>query len=184
MGEYFLPFCLFVALIMFLVIYVDHYLVHERGRPLQEADALSDRLMPYFPIAVRIGVSAFFVMAASYSGFILTLELKTEQSLIAGMHLAIAGLVLIPQTAFLAGFGMVALYGYAVTEFGIYHLLDYPIFLGAAANVIMLSLYGEQRSTTALNVMRWFTGVTSRWAGIEKFAFPEWSFGLLRRSLS
>lgn len=178
-GEYFLIFCLFTGPIMFAVVYADRYLAQSQSWLSRHAGTWTDRTQAYFSTSIRLGVSAFFVAAASYGGFVLTPELKTQASWVPVVHLAIAGLVLLPRTAFLAGFGMVALYAHAVAEFGVYHLLDYPIFLGVAAYVIIVSLFGEKSAMTAHNVMRCCTGITLLWAGIEKFAFPEWSFVLL-----
>ncbi|MGI9510967.1 MAG: DoxX family membrane protein [Geminicoccaceae bacterium] len=178
-GEYFLLFCLAVAPIMFATSYIDQYLVREQEWPSRVADRLTDWTQAYFPMAMRVGVSAFFVSAALYGGFILTPELKTESSFVLAMHVVIAALALHPRTACLAGFGIATLYVYAVEQFGWYHLLDYPIFLGVGAYLMINSLFGEERALVALNTMRWCTGVTLLWAGIEKFAFPEWSFGLL-----
>jgi len=178
-GEYFFLFCLFVGPLMFAVTYADHELVRRRSWLFQRASSLTDQVHAYFPVAMRFGVSAFFVAAASYGGFLLTPELKTEQSWVPVVHLAIAAVVLLPRTAFLAGFGIAGLYAYAVSQFGVYHLLDYPIFLGVAAFLVVHSLFGEEWSMTAQNIMRWCTGITLLWAGIEKFAYPEWSFVLL-----
>jgi hypothetical protein len=178
-GEYFLPLCLFVGPVMFAASYADHYMIRGQTWLHRRAGALTDHVQPYFPVALRFGVSAFFVAAAAYGGFILTPELKTEESWVPAMHLIIAGLALLPRTAFLAGFGIAALYAHAVAEFGLYHLLDYPIFLGVAAYLVINSLLGENYANVANNILRWCTGITLLWAGIEKFAFPEWSFGLL-----
>lgn len=178
-GEYFPIFCLVVGPIMFTTVYIDHELVRRRSWLVESTGNLTDQVQPYFPTAIRFGVSAFFVAAASYGGFLLTPELKTEAGWVPLAHLSIALLVLHPRTAFLAGFGMAALYAHAVALFGLYHLLDYPIFLGVAAYIVIVSLFGEGTADIAQSVMRWCTGITLLWAGIEKFAFPEWSFALL-----
>ncbi len=178
-GEYFLFFCLAVAPAMFAISYIDNYWVRERYWPCRLLDALTDRTQPYFSLVLRLGVSAFFIAAASYGGFMLTPELKAQDDWVFVMHLTIAGLALLQRTAFVAGLGMIMLYAYAVAKFGMYHLLDYPIFVGVAAYLMIVSLLGEERSGLAHNTMRLCTGVTLLWAGIEKFAYPEWSFGLL-----
>lgn len=178
-SEYFLPFLLAVGPIMFAVTYVDRHLVYGRSWLARTTSDLTDTVQPYFSTCLRFGACAFFIAAASYGGFILTPELKTDASWVTVLHLAIAVSVLLPSTAFLGGIGMVVLYVYAISTFGLYHLLDYPIFLGVAAYLIIVSLFGEGRAITALNVLRWCTGITLMWAGIEKFAYPEWSYGLL-----
>lgn len=178
-GDYFIFLSVFVGIVMLTVIYVDRHLVFERSWLSRNLGKITDKVQPYFPVCLRLGVSAFFVAAASYGGFILTPELKTASSWVPTLHLVIAALVLVPGTAFLAGFGIIALYVHAIGQFGIYHMLDYPIFLGVAAYLIIISLFGRDQAMTAHHVMRWCTGITLLWAGIEKFAYPEWSFDLL-----
>lgn len=178
-GEYFLLSCVLVGPVMFAVAYADRHPVCRQSWLAQHASTLTDRAQPYFPTTLRLGVSAFFTAAAAYGGFLLTPELKTEDGWVFAAHVAIAGFALLPRTAFLAGFGMIALYVHAIDDFGLYHLLDYPIFLGVAVYMILVSYFGEEQAMVAQNVMRWCTGITLMWAGIEKFAFPEWSFGLL-----
>lgn len=180
-GEYFLGFCLFVGIVMFATAFTDRRLVYARSWPSRVADALTDIVQPHVPLVLRLGVCIFFVVAASYGGFILTPELATHNSQVFVVQVAIAVLVLLPRTAFLAGCGIVGLYAYAIAEFGVYHLLDYPIFLGVAAFLIMDSLYGREMFASAHNTLRLCTGVTLLWAAIEKFAFPEWSFVLLEK---
>ncbi len=179
-GEYFLFFCLFVVPIMFAVAYIDNYLLGKRHLwPFRFLDELTDQAQPYFPMTLRLGVSAFFIAAASYGGFMLTPELKAHDNWVFAMHLAIAACALTHRTAFVAGLGIVLLYAYAVADFGLYHLLDYPIFLGVAIYLMIVSLFGLEAAGVAHDTLRLCTGVTLLWAGIEKFAFPEWSFGLL-----
>ena len=121
-----------------------------------------------------------FLYSGLNGGMILTPELKTDAQWIRWLQLGIALLVLIPRTAFLAGIGIIFLYGYAMAMYGIFHLLDYPIFLGVALYLIIDSLYGEGRRELAHSLLRVMTAVTLLWAGIEKFAYPEWSFQLIQ----
>jgi uncharacterized membrane protein YphA (DoxX/SURF4 family) len=129
-------------------------------------------------------VSAFFVSAATYGiavdeKFILTPELATPYYWISLLQLLIAMLALSSVSSHLAGIGMIGLYAYSIFEYGVYHLLDYPIFVGVALYLIIDSLHGRQRIDSALTIARVGTGITLLWASIEKFAFPEWSFALL-----
>jgi uncharacterized membrane protein YphA (DoxX/SURF4 family) len=68
-----------------------------------------------------------------------------------------------------------------VAKYGLFHMLDYPIFLGIATYIFLWSVYGERKAVLADAILRSFTAVTLLWGGIEKWAYPEWSFGLLER---
>jgi hypothetical protein len=66
-----------------------------------------------------------------------------------------------------------------VWNYGIFHLADYPVFLGVG---VYLALAGLQRNfygIRPLDLVRWSAGITLMWASIEKWAYPEWSFPLL-----
>lgn len=182
-SDYFRSFCLFVAPLMFLVAYLDRYLARNGGRFHDTLQAASDRLTPYFPATLRLGVSAFFAVVFVYSwtagSVILTPDLRTDAPWVRWLQLALAVFALSPRTAFLTGGGIAILYAYAVSVYGGFHMLDYPIFLGVAAYLILHSLYGARHARLAHNIMRIATGVTLLWASVEKWAYPEWSFMLL-----
>jgi uncharacterized membrane protein YphA (DoxX/SURF4 family) len=132
---------------------------------------------------LRLGVSGFFASVFAYGclndWMILTPELHTQTTWVCWVQLAVALFALTRRTAVLAGAGIVLLYGYGVAAYGLFHMLDYPIFLGVAAHLIIDSLYGPEKQGPAIAIMRISAGVTLLWASIEKFAFPEWSFVLL-----
>lgn len=137
-GEYFLAFCLFVAPIVFAVTVIDQSMVVRRCPLYRHSIQLADRVQPSVPMALRLATCIFFLTAATAGAisdqvFILTPELETRHALVAVIQLAIALLALRSHTAYLSGLGIVVLYVIAVTEFGIYYILDYPIFVGVAA---------------------------------------------------
>ena len=184
-SYYFVRFCLAIAPLMFAVALIDRYLTRRECYLHKRASLLSDRLSPYFPQLVRAGVSSFFASVFAYGclgkTMILTPELQTHSEWICWLQLAIAALVLIPRTVAGAALGIVFLYGFGIAEYGLFHMLDYPIFLGVAGYLYLDATYGERRRALAHGVMRVCTGATLLWASIEKFAFPEWSFMLMRQ---
>lgn len=182
-DDVFIVFCALLAPTIFAIAWLDRYLVQ---RKLFTAGTLMhlDLSSPFVSIAIRVGVCLFFAGAAVYgfvSGdqFILTPELKTNSSAVLVTQIFIAFVVLFTQAAFLAGIGIMALYVYALSQFGFYHLLDYPIFIGVAIYLVIDSLFGEQHASASLCTLRLCTGFTLLWASIEKFAYPQWSFVLL-----
>jgi hypothetical protein len=178
-GEYFLVFCALVLPLMFAVAYVDRSLAWKQSWPHRRAEALTAIVARYFPALLRIGVSLFFVSLVMFGGIILTPELKTGDAWVRWVQLAIGLLVLSTRTQSIAGVGIVMLYGHAVNAYGMFHMLDYPIFLGVAAYLVLDSIYRVTRPALAFNVLRITTGVTLLWASVEKWAFPEWSYAIL-----
>lgn len=182
-GYYFLRFGLLLFPLIFAVALVDRYLTRRECVLHRRATTVTRHLSPYFPVALRFGVSAFFTTVFVYgwlgNAMILTPELHTHRAWIYWLQLAIAVFALSRVSAPFAGLGIVVLYGCGIAEYGVYHMLDYPIFLGVAAYLIVASSYGQSRRDLAEGVMRVAAGITLLWASIEKFAFPEWSFILL-----
>jgi hypothetical protein len=94
------------------------------------------------------------------------------------LQLAIAAGMLSRRTLPLSALGIGLLFGTAAWTYGLFHLMDYPIFLGVAAYLALTGLQRNLFGLRPLDVMRWATAITLMWASIEKWAYPEWSFPL------
>ena len=179
-GVYFKTFSLAMIAVMFATAYIDALLTeraHTLNRLVQQITVF---FQPNAFLLIRTGVF-FFLLAVSYLGnVLLTPELQTDWPWVRWLQLLMALLVILPKTAFLTAVGIAILYLGAIYQYGWFHLLDYPIFLGVAAYLFVMSRYGEEKSALALTILRLLTGVTLLWAGMEKFAYPEWSFPLLK----
>ena len=130
-------------------------------------------------LMLRAGCAFFFVAIWGVGGILLTPELKTSSTAVAIIQLGIAAGMMSRRTMPLSGLGIVALFAIAVWQYGIFHLADYPIFLGVAAYLALVGLERDLLGARPIDVVRWTAGVTLMWASIEKWAYPEWSFPLL-----
>ena len=127
-------------------------------------------------VLIRGIAGFFFVSLWSMGGIIITPELKTTSELIPLLQLGIAACLLWRQTLVLSAAGIVTLYAIALHDYGLFHLMDYPIFLGLAAYLALTGLgvriLGGLRP---LDIARWAAAVTLMWASIAKWAYPEWT---------
>lgn len=157
------------------------------GTPaMRFADQLDERCIHWLPGLLRLSLAAFFCVAVLYFGaapVFLTPELHALHGWVPALQLGIALTLLWRPSAWLGAMGIVALYGAAVASHGWFHLLDYPVFLGAAAFVAIDSLGGGRRTDLALAVLRVSAGVTLMWAGAEKWLYPWWSDDVLNHQL-
>jgi hypothetical protein len=128
---------------------------------------------------VRAVCAFFFISLWTMGGIILTPELKTDAAAISWLQLAMAIALIWRATSPLAALGIVFLFAFAVWEYGIFHMADYPIFLGIAAYLALTGLKRDFFGIRPLDIMRWAAGITLMWASIEKWAYPEWSYPLL-----
>jgi hypothetical protein len=129
-------------------------------------------------ILVRAVCGFFFVTLWSMEGILLTPELKTNSVWIPWLQLAIAAALVWRRTMPLSALGIVLLFALAVRDYGVFHLADYPIFLGIAAYLALIGLQRDLFGVRPLDVARYSAAITLMWASIEKWAYPEWSFPL------
>lgn len=147
-------------------------------------DPLKERvasLKPRLPDVIRIMLGAFLLCLWLKGGIILTPELTTTSESISWFQLFLAMSTASWRTSWIAGLGIVVLYAIAVANYGLFHLLDYPLFLGIAAYLIIHSLRVERLLPYALSILYVSMAVTLLWASIEKWAFASWTLPLLRQ---
>lgn len=182
-SEYFIGLGLAVLVLMFVVAATDRWLCERDFAAQRQMRELSARAARWFPLGLRLGVALFLTAAFAFGCagqvMILTPELHTPRAWICWLQLALALFALTRRTAPLTGLGIVFLYFYGVAGYGLYHMLDYPIFVGIAVYLIIDGWFAGRRNLLAHDILRISAGVTLLWASIEKWAFPEWSFMLL-----
>ena len=130
-------------------------------------------------LVMRATCGFFFISIWTLGGIILTPELKSTSPLISWVQIIIVFGLISRRTLLISGLGIVALYGIAVRDYGIFHLMDYPIFLGIAAYLALTGIQRDLFGIRPLDLMRWTAGFTLMWASVEKWAYPEWSYPLL-----
>ncbi len=126
----------------------------------------------------RAGCGFFFIAIWSAGNIILTPELHSHSLTVGVIQLAIALGMISRRTMPLSSIGIAALYGIAIWKYGIFHMADYPIFLGIAAYIALVGLQRDFFNISPLDILRWSAGVTLMWAAMEKWAYPEWTYML------
>jgi hypothetical protein len=149
------------------------------GSPLSRAlDRVTSFLRTDTDMLVRAVCAFFFVALWTTGGILLTPELKTASPAISWLQLAIAVGLIWRRTSPLSALGIVFLFAVAVWEYGVFHLADYPIFLGIAAYLALTGLQRDLFGIRPVDILRWAAAITLMWASIEKWAYPQWSFPL------
>jgi hypothetical protein len=127
----------------------------------------------------RASTAAFFVALFALGNIILTPELLTGEAAVSWLQAAIALGMFWRPTMILSAAGIVALYVYGVINYGLYHLLDYPIFLGLAAYLGLSAARVRVYDFRPIDVARWSAAITLMWASVEKWAYPQWTYPVL-----
>jgi hypothetical protein len=150
------------------------------GVALERAlDRATDGLRANSETMIRAVCGFFFVSLFAKGGILLTPELQTSSELVPWLQLAIAAGLLSRRTLPLSGIGIGVLFAAAVANYGVFHLMDYPIFLGVAVYLMLTGLQRNLFGFRPLDIARAAAAVTLMWASVEKWAYPEWSFPLL-----
>lgn len=127
---------------------------------------------------MRASYGAFFICLWTLGDIILTPELKTHVAFIPWLQLSIAiGMLWRPTMVWSAG-GIAILYAWGIRDYGLYHMLDYPIFLTSAAYLAMVGSGRTWFDLRPLDVLRWGAAITLMWASVEKWAYPQWTYPL------
>lgn len=134
---------------------------------------------------LRLAAAIFLAALCAYGlldqPFLLTPELKTSLAFVPWLQLALALCALHPVTAPVTGAGILALYGLVIAEYGLFHALDYLIFLGTAWFLLAGRATTQGWLQSRYVALFAATGLTLLWASIEKWAYPHWTYPMLER---
>ncbi len=130
-------------------------------------------------LLVRVTCGFFLVALWTMGGIILTPELKTGSVLVSQLQLAMAASLVSRRTSVFAAVGVFALFALGLRDYGLFHLLDYPIFLGVASYLIVTCWRGGiPLPFQPVELLRWSASITLMWASVEKWAYPDWTMPL------
>jgi hypothetical protein len=128
---------------------------------------------------IRGGTGAFFMALFAGGGVILTPELHTDATWTMWLQFGIAASMLSMRTCIFGALGILVLYAYGVAQYGVFHLSDYPMFLGLAAYLALTSLESERLRSYRMAVLHVSICACLMWGAVEKWAYPQWTFPLL-----
>jgi hypothetical protein len=128
---------------------------------------------------LRAGMAGFFMALFATGGVILTPELHTEADWPAWLQLGIAVSLLSKRTCVIGGAGIAILYAYGARLYGVFHLADYPMFLGIAAYLVLTSFTSERLRTMRMPILYVTLCMSLMWGAIEKWAYPQRTLSLL-----
>ena len=174
--------CVVLTYLFFLA---DRY-IHEKGY-LAKFDESLKRFDGFASYVMRISAGVFFLSLFFWylyhgSTFYITPELKTAAAWVPWLHLVLALAVISPRTTPITGLGIFALYAAAIGDYGIFHMLDYVIFLGIGYFLITLGLKTPVWLKSGFVTLFACAGLTLIWASVEKFGYAEWTFPLFEEN--
>lgn len=176
---------------MFLVSVAACYIFFLVDRYIYEEGILGefDKKMKLFDNAantiMRVAAGIFFAALFGWwafgagKSFFLTPELVTDSPVVPWVHLVMALAVLWRRTVFLTGIGIFGLFIAAIANYGLFHLLDYMIFLGIGFFLTVSQTTNKALLKSGFVTLFACTGLTLIWAAVEKFAYSHWTIAVL-----
>jgi hypothetical protein len=152
---------------------------------LRALDARLKRLDDMSVLILRLSAAIFLIsLWAFYQAygiaFFITPELRTHSAYVPWLQLALGICALSRRTLPAVGLGIFALFGLAVRGYGLFHLLDYMIFVGLGYFFTVATIKRGKWRQSGFVVLFAATGITLLWAAMEKFVYPDWSYAMLR----
>jgi hypothetical protein len=129
---------------------------------------------------VRAVIGAFFVAIFAVGGVYLTPDLKTPAEWVSWLQLLIAFGVFSRRTMPLSAAGIILLWVLALTEYDLFHLLDYlALGIAVAGYLVLAASNNENWRRHRFEVLRWGVAIALMWSSLEKFAYPDWFYPLV-----
>ena len=173
------------AVLTYLFFLADRY-IHEKGYLAKFDDSLK-RFDGFASYVMRVSAGVFFLSLFAWymyhgSTFYITPELKTTAVWVPWLHLVLGLAVVSQRTSPVTGVGVFVLYAAAIGDYGIFHMLDYVIFLGIGYFLITLGLRTPLWLKSGFVTLFACAGLTLIWASVEKFGYAEWTFPLFNEN--
>lgn len=128
---------------------------------------------------VRLGTGAFFLCTWTIGLNILTPELHTQTGWIFSVQFITAVCTVWRRTCIISALGIGVLYVYGLTQYGLFHMLDYVYFLGLAVFLAFTSVSLGRLSQMRIPAMAGCLAFSLMWTAIEKLLYPQWSQQLM-----
>jgi hypothetical protein len=129
---------------------------------------------------VRAVIGAFFIAIFAVGGIYLTPDLKTPYEWVSWIQLLIAFGVFSKRTMPFSAAGIILLWVLALTQYDLFHLLDYlALGVAVAGYLVLASSDNREWRKHRFEVLRWGVAIALMWSSLEKFAYPDWFYPLV-----
>jgi hypothetical protein len=123
---------------------------------------------------LRSVAAVFFALLWADGSVIITPELKAASIWLSAIQLLIPMYMFGRATLPAAGAGIIVLYVYGVAAYGLFHMLDYPVFLGLGVFFALSVSQDVRLLALRFDFLRWTVAFSLLWPSIEKFVYPGW----------
>ena len=135
----------------------------------------------YSVLVIRIAAGAVLLMSWQADAMLVP-ELSITSSWVGWFQFLLAFLLLFRKTVPMAGLGLMVLYGIGIYQFGMFHMLDYPMYAGAGYYLLVSKSENKAIRGTGLPALYLTVGFSLCWVALEKIIYPEWGLYVLQQN--
>ena len=181
---------LFIGLTVLSMVVIGALVPLDRGlrhlSAFKRLEAWLNNKKEHSTLIMRMAMAATFLLAWQGDAM-LAPDLKlgplgTLGPTIGWIEFALALLLIFPQTTPLAGLGLLGLYGYGITHYGVFYMLDYAHFAGIAIYLLLSQVQNLRLRAIRLPALYATVGFALSWVALEKIIYPEWALYLLQQN--
>jgi hypothetical protein len=125
-------------------------------------------------VLLRASAAVSFAVLWTDGSTILTPDLRDNHAWLSTIQVLIAIYVAARATLPAAAVAILVLYGYGVATYGLFHMLDYPFFLGLAAYFALSVSKNSWLGSLRFDCLRWTAALSLMWPAMENFLYPSW----------
>ena len=123
---------------------------------------------------LRSVAAVSFALLWADGRLILTPELKASSMWLSAIQLLVPIYMFWRATLPAAGAGIIVLYGYGIATYGLFHMLDYPVFIGLGVFFVLSVAQNPRLQAFRFDLLRWNVAASLLWPAMEKFVYPGW----------
>jgi uncharacterized membrane protein YphA (DoxX/SURF4 family) len=162
-----------------VLVWVDN--LGEKTALYHKVNSFLDRYSNNSLNIMRIAIGAVLLMSWQADTFVAP-ELFIPSKYIGWLELILALFILFKETTFITGLGMVLLYFIGVYLHGIFHMLDYVVYLAAGLYLVIATNKNEKIRNLDLPVLYSGLGFSLCWVAFEKLFYPYWGLSVLSKA--
>jgi len=123
---------------------------------------------------LRSVAAVSFALLWADGKLILAPELKASSIWLSTIQLLVPLYMFSRATLPAAGAGIIVLYGHGIATYGLFHMLDYPVFIGLGVFFALSVVQDEKLQAFRFDFLRWTVAASLLWPAMEKFVYPGW----------
>lgn len=129
-------------------------------------------------LVMRIGLGMTLLLSWQADSLLVP-ELEISSSLTGWFQFALALALIFPRATPYAGAGVMLLWLIAVADFGLFHMLDYTLFIGVAIYLGVSTTTSSKIRGVGVPALYIGLGFSLIWVALEKIIYPQWSLEIL-----